>query len=268
VDIEHVVREPAGERKPTPVLFLHGAWHGAWCYALWLDDFAAHGYEAHAISLPAHGNSGRNRPLHLYGIGEYVSALASVIERIVPTPLVVGHSLGGTVLQHYLKKHRLPGAVLLAPVPVFGALPFFWRLFRKHPARFIIGGLTLNSSHWIGTPALVAEYFVSSGAACSPEMISARLDNESVRAGIEACLWLWRTARTVRAAKPPVLVVAAGDDTIFPLREEQYTARAYGADFRLIEGQGHDLMLERDWQQVAAHIRDWFETIGTRLKPA
>jgi hypothetical protein len=30
----------------------------------------------------------------------------------------------------------------------------------------------------------------------------------------------------------------------------------------VIEGQGHDLMLERDWQQVAAHIRNWFGAVG------
>jgi hypothetical protein len=51
---------------------------------------------------------------------------------------------------------------------------------------------------------------------------------------------------------------------VFPLEEEQDTARAFGADFLVIEGQGHDLMLERDWQQVAAHIRNWFEAIETK----
>jgi pimeloyl-ACP methyl ester carboxylesterase len=48
---------------------------------------------------------------------------------------------------------------------------------------------------------------------------------------------------------------------VFPLSEEQATARAFGADFLVIEGQGHDLMLERDWQQVAARIRAWFEAV-------
>ncbi len=44
MNLEHIVRKPTGTARPTPVLFLHGAWHGAWCYDLWLDDFAAHGY--------------------------------------------------------------------------------------------------------------------------------------------------------------------------------------------------------------------------------
>jgi pimeloyl-ACP methyl ester carboxylesterase len=263
VGIERIIREPSGDRKPTPVLFLHGAWHGAWCYDLWLDDFAAHGYEAHAISLPAHGGSGSTRPLHLHGLRDYVSTLAAIVGQVTPTPFVVGHSLGGYVLQRYLRDHRLPGAVLLAPVPVLGALPLFWRMLKKHPVRFIWGGLSLNPRRWVGTPALVTEYFVSDGAVCPPEAISARLDNESVRAGIESCFALWRTARTVKAARQPVLVVAAGNDSMFPLSEEQATARAFGADYLVIEGQGHDLMLERDWQQVAAHIRNWFEAIGS-----
>src|SRR4051794_8679725 len=75
MSLEHIVRTPTGgERKPTPVLLLHGAWHGAWCYDLWLDDFAAHGYEAHAMSLPAHGKSSKDRPMPLYSLNAYVKA--------------------------------------------------------------------------------------------------------------------------------------------------------------------------------------------------
>lgn len=41
----------------TPLLFIHGAWHGAWCWEKFLSYFAEHGYESHALSLRGHGNS-------------------------------------------------------------------------------------------------------------------------------------------------------------------------------------------------------------------
>ncbi len=43
MDLEHTIRTPVGEGKTIPLLLLHGGWHGAWCYDLWLDDFAAMG---------------------------------------------------------------------------------------------------------------------------------------------------------------------------------------------------------------------------------
>src|SRR6185295_17162783 len=109
-------RAPLVDRKPVPVLLLHGAWHGAWCYDLWLEDFAAYGYEAHAMSLPAHGGSPAGRNINLYSTRDYVKALGSVIDAITPTPIVIAHSMGGAVLQHYLRDHSLPGVVMLTPI--------------------------------------------------------------------------------------------------------------------------------------------------------
>src|SRR5579864_5422161 len=112
MQLEHYVKMPLGLRQPIPVLLLHGAWHAAWCYDLWLDDFAAHGYETHTMSLPAHGKSGRTKALNRYSIQDYVNALHEVVLQINPTPFVIGHSLGGFILQQYLKTHTLPAGVL------------------------------------------------------------------------------------------------------------------------------------------------------------
>ena len=49
----HVVRrEPRGTPHPTPVLFVHGAWHGAWCWEEhFLDFFADRGHRVAACLL-------------------------------------------------------------------------------------------------------------------------------------------------------------------------------------------------------------------------
>ena len=57
--LEIIARAPAAEPRPTPLLFVHGAWHGAWC---WDEHFlgycARRGYAAVALSLRGHGGSG------------------------------------------------------------------------------------------------------------------------------------------------------------------------------------------------------------------
>src|SRR5437016_2970939 len=99
MQLEHNIKQPSGDRKPIPLVLLHGAWHGAWCYDLWADWFASQGYETHTFSLPAHGGSKTSRSINLYGLRDYVNALDQIVSAIMPTPYVVAHSLGGFVLQ-------------------------------------------------------------------------------------------------------------------------------------------------------------------------
>src|ERR1700756_2747040 len=43
------------DAHPVPLLFVHGGWHGAWCWDdHFLDFFAAAGYRAVALSLRGH----------------------------------------------------------------------------------------------------------------------------------------------------------------------------------------------------------------------
>jgi pimeloyl-ACP methyl ester carboxylesterase len=38
-----------------PLVFIHGAWHGAWCWDPWIEIFKNQGYSATAIELRGHG---------------------------------------------------------------------------------------------------------------------------------------------------------------------------------------------------------------------
>jgi pimeloyl-ACP methyl ester carboxylesterase len=56
--LEVISRYPAESGHPTPLLFILGMLHGAWCWdAHFLDYFARQGYAAHAVNLRGHGNS-------------------------------------------------------------------------------------------------------------------------------------------------------------------------------------------------------------------
>src|SRR6476661_688640 len=56
--LELITRTPAGTAYPTPILFVHGAWHGAWCWEEhFLDFFAERGHRVAALDLRGHGAS-------------------------------------------------------------------------------------------------------------------------------------------------------------------------------------------------------------------
>jgi pimeloyl-ACP methyl ester carboxylesterase len=56
--LEVIDKGSGSEAHPAPLLFVHGGWHGAWCWdEHFLRFFADKGYQALAVSLRGHGNS-------------------------------------------------------------------------------------------------------------------------------------------------------------------------------------------------------------------
>lgn len=76
--LEMISKVPPINPQPTPLLFVHGAWHGAWCWDVhFLDYFAQHGFAAHAVSLRGHGNSEGRSKLRGTRIADYVQDVAA-----------------------------------------------------------------------------------------------------------------------------------------------------------------------------------------------
>lgn len=76
------------------VILVHGAWHGAWCWATLQSELDSRGIPSLAIDLPGHGAS--VEPFgDLYGDAAHVSA---VIRKLSGPVVLVGHSYGGAVI--------------------------------------------------------------------------------------------------------------------------------------------------------------------------
>jgi pimeloyl-ACP methyl ester carboxylesterase len=256
--LEHLTLRPTDRRYATPLLLIHGAWHGAWCWRDAMTDFAARGFEVHAISWRGHGASDRPRSINLVGVRDYVRDLAQAIAAISPRPVVVGHSLGGYLTQLYMTEHELAGAVLLCAAPSKGVLPFLLRYARRHPLVYLRIFATLNLLHMVGTPDLAREAFFRDDIA--PDMLEryrAQLVPESLRAAIDASLRVFPKPQRNRS---PVLVIAAERDTIFTLDEQRALARAYDAELLIVPQAAHDLMLDPAWPQAADAIEDFVKS--------
>jgi len=76
------------------VLLVHGAWHGAWCWAPLQRALDQLGIPSHAIDLPGHGIS----PLPLGDLHGDAAAVVGALEALPPDTLLLGHSYGGAVI--------------------------------------------------------------------------------------------------------------------------------------------------------------------------
>ncbi|RLC62921.1 MAG: alpha/beta hydrolase [Chloroflexi bacterium] len=261
MDLELIKKEPVSAARPTPLLFVHGMWHAAWCWAEhFLPYFAQHGYLCYALSLRGHGASEGRERLRCTSLADYVADVAHIVSQMERPPVLVGHSMGGMIVQKYLESRRVPAAVLLASVPPRGVLLATLRVLFRHPLAFLKANLTFSLFPIISTPGLTREAFFS--ADIPEEKLTAyfsRMQDESYRAYLDVlALNLPRPKRVTT----PMLVLGAADDALISPDEVEATARAYGTRAEVFPDMAHDMMLESGWQAVADRMLNWLEDQG------
>jgi pimeloyl-ACP methyl ester carboxylesterase len=240
-----------------PILFVHGAWHGGWCWEDWGSEAARRGFTPVAIDLPGHDRPGSTDRLW-NGLGSYVRAVNEEIERLGPDTVVVGHSMGGLVAQRALETSHAALAILVASVPLNGVVGATVRTARRIPAGFARANLGLSMYPIVESQALTkAAFFSPSTPAATVRTTHERLQNESYRAYVEMFV---KRPRPNRVATP-VRVIAAEHDAIFSLAEQRRLAEAYGTEAVVIDGCGHDVMLEPRGRAALDRIFDWIVAV-------
>jgi pimeloyl-ACP methyl ester carboxylesterase len=258
--LEIISKTPSRALSKTPLLFVHGAWHGAWCWKVhFMDFFAKQGYSVHALSLRGHGESEGFDRLRWSRIADYVSDVAQVAQELPSPPIVIGHCMGGHVVQKYLERFSAPGAILLASPPPAGALATTLRIARRHPLVAAKICLTLRLFPLVSSPALAREYLFSAGLTDSQaQRYGERLQDESYLSLLDM---LALDLPRPDLVKTPMLVLGGAKDAIFSPQEVESTAHAYQSEAQIFPDMAHDLMLEPKWQTVAQRMADWLREL-------
>lgn len=258
--LELISRLPKNSAHPTPLLFVHGAFAGAWCWdEHFLSFFADHGYVAHALSLRGHGKSWGGDNIDWWSIADYVEDLRSIVAELETAPVLIGHSMGGFVVQKYLEEASVPAAVLMASVPPQGLLGASMQLAMSRPD--LMGDLNrLLGGSQVSAYVLEQALFAQGVAPATLQRYYGYMQRESQRA-----IWdmtMFNLPQVHRLHLPPLLVLGAQFDTLVPEAQVQVTGKTYGLAAEIFPGMGHGLMLEKDWGKVARRILDWLATQG------
>lgn len=261
MQLEVITQEPAADAHPTPVLFVHGMFDAAWCWSEhFLPYFAQHGYKSHALSLRGHGASEGREKLRWTSIASFVSDVAQVAGQLESPPVLVGHSMGGMVVQKYLESHQAPAAVLLASAPPTGTGPASMRFARRYPLIFLKANLTFSLIHRISTPELYKEAFFSANIPESElTTYHARVQDDSYRAIVDMNFLNLPRPEKINT---PMLVLGTTADAQVTSDEVEVTAKAYNTRAEFFPDMGHAMMLDIGWQAVADRILDWLNQQG------
>ncbi|MHA8081491.1 alpha/beta hydrolase [Aquirufa regiilacus] len=227
------------------LVFVHGMCHGAWCWERYfIPYFEELGYTCLAINLPGHAEAGSSKSIS-YSLNRYVKALEELVDSLDEAPILIGHSMGGMVVQRYLKTGRCKKAVLLASVPPQGVLFPSLRVLSRYPRTIpylfqanLLGAFKQYPQLFFNEKALAEQYLPD---LCAESFVA----------------YLGLFLPVSHQIKCPVLVIGGSEDGLISVEEFQQTAKHYRADLEIIAGGSHGLMLDETRGEVMEWMKGW-----------
>ncbi len=243
----------AAEQKGT-ILFVHGMCHGAWCWNQgFMQEFSNAGYNCHAVDLPLHDKPGKNKAVNSQSIDDYVRFVKKTIDDLDDDIILIGHSMGGFITQKFLEMHACKAAILLASVPYSGILPGSLRYLLKHPDALS----NLIAQDIYGPFVKYSEDLYSNATDRNEiEYYKTLMRSESFKALLNM---MFKPVKKSNPSNVPLLVTGADADQVITIDEVQKTAVFHNTVPVVFKGFGHNLMLDKGYEEVSDRIISWLE---------
>ena len=260
----NIIRGDSGAVDPTrpPVVLVHGAWHGAWCWqGNFLDYFAANGFETCAIDLRGHGKSPAQKAMRWNRISDYVDDVLSLVEAYKQPPIVIGHSMGGFICQHLMARtNHLSGIGLLASAPHFGVWGATLRTIKSSPLSFLKANMTMSLYPLVSDPNEAVALFLDEDVdPLKGQAFAGKLGDESYLSFLDM-LFLNLPKRSQMPV--PVCVIGGENDKLFAPSSQQAIAEHYDAECHIIDGTSHNVMMSKHWEKAAEIYASWATDLG------
>jgi pimeloyl-ACP methyl ester carboxylesterase len=232
--------------KPT-LLFVHGAFHGAWCYAGYLEYFAGLGIGCAALDLPGHGWLPQTQAFHRYTLRDFGLCVAKAVDLVAGPVVLAGHSMGALPTLFAAALRDVAGVILMAPSPPGNV-----------PGARALPPVPVNTSRQPPEPEEIRRRFTGGMAGHEIAQIAARLCPESAEAMNDR--YLLRLDIPAHAIAAPGLCLEAGNDdpARHPPGQDKAIADLYGFDYHVFPELPHCMMYAKGWQASAEAIRDWY----------
>lgn len=253
--------------KTKTIVFIHGMFMTPLCWEDWIECFQAKGYRCVAPPWP-----GRDRPIETQRknhpdpelaklkLSDIVEHLAGVIKSLEEKPVLIGHSMGGLVVQLLLQRDLAVAGVAIDPAPPMGVFTTAWSFLRANfPAinPFLLSQPVMMSFEqfqyaFVNTLPL-AEQRAAYDRYVVPE--SHRVPTQSLTAAGQV---------DFAKAHAPLLITAGEKDHIIPAslnrtNYNKYKASPSVTDFKEFPGRDHFVIGSKGWEEVADYIETWLK---------
>lgn len=258
MNLELRFKKAAGAAKPEKLLFVHGICVGAW---IWEQNFFPYfseaGFDCYALSLRGHAGSDGHENLNCWKLADYTDDLHTIVEKIEGPLIVIGHSLGGAVVQDFIRTGGQAQAVaLLASVPPWGLAPSAWHMALTAPDLYQeLIKLNTIGPHAVDENIMRRSLFSNAVTTNEYRQFMEKTQGESSVVGIE--LQGLRPFAPLPWRTPPMFVLGGQNDQLIPVDEVWRTAAYYGTRATIIPNLSHSVMVDAHWRSGADVLHKW-----------
>jgi pimeloyl-ACP methyl ester carboxylesterase len=251
------------------VVFIHGMFMTPTCWDAWQARFQSQGWKTQAPAWPEHDlpierqrQAGKGGALSALTLEQVVDRYAQLIQAMPEPPILVGHSMGGLVVQLLLQRGLGAAGIAIDSAPPKGVISLKWSFLKSNwpvispSAKIDLPiAMSLEDFHYAFAHTLpLDEVRAVYDTQVVPE--SRRVGKGPTTAGAKV---------DFSHARAPLLFIAGGDDHIIPAslnrsNYKRYDARAGVTDFREFPGRTHYTLGQKGWEEVADYALSWIAT--------
>jgi pimeloyl-ACP methyl ester carboxylesterase len=246
------------------VIFIHGMYLNGQSWQPWVDRFTSAGFSCSAPSWPYHDGDPhtlrtvvdpRLGDLTFGAVSDY---LKTVIDALPEPPVLVGHSIGGLLVQRLVNDGYARAGVAISSAPPPGVMSFSPHFLRANFPH--VNPLAGNRPVFM-TPERFHYAFCNTLRRSASDDAFGRLVVPESRNVPRSTLG--RSARIdFSATHMPMLFLAGDQDHLTPVamvrrNAHKYTAGSGRVDYREFEGRSHYICGEEGWEEVADAALAW-----------
>jgi len=250
--------------KTKTIVLIHGMFMSPLCWENWIPYYESKGYKVITPAWPGRDKSNEelrkahpDAQLAKLKLGDIVEHIESLIKGLDEKPAIIGHSMGGLVVQLLLQRDVAVAGVAINPAPPAGVFTTRWS--------FLKSNLPAINPFLLSKPAMMTfEHFQYAMANTLPhDEQRAAYDRYMVPESRGVPTSSLGAAGKVDFHRPrrPLLITAGEKDNIVPASLNRSNYQKYQGtfvtDFKEFAGRDHLLISSRGWEEIADYALDW-----------
>jgi alpha-beta hydrolase superfamily lysophospholipase len=257
--------------KPRSVVFAHGMFVTPLCWEHWMRRYQAMGHQVHAPAWPGRDESvpalraeHPDPKLGQLSLPDVTQRYAAFIGTLDSKPVLIGHSMGGLVVQLLLQQGLAVAGIAIDSAPPLGVFALSWPFLKSNWP-------TINPLISKHTPYLMPfeQFQYTFVHTLPPDEQRAAYD----RYVVPESRWVARGPVSLAARidfsapRAPLLLIAGVEDHIIPAVLNarncmRYPRSAGVTDYKEFPGRTHFIIGQPGWEQVADYALTWLDDRG------
>ena len=249
------------------IVFIHGMFVTPACWEPWIAYYQAKGYHCLAPAWP-----GRDLPVDVLKknhpdpqlggltLAELVEYHAGILAGLPEKPILIGHSMGGLLVQLLLQRDLAHAGVAIDSAPPLGVITTQWSFLKSN---WPLLNPLISKTRPYYMPFEHFQYTFTHTLPLAEQQ--AAYDNLVVPESRQVAQGTLSSVAKIDFTRPhaPLLLIAGTEDHIIPASLNRANYRKYHAslpavtDFKEFPGRTHFIIGQPNWVEVADYISAW-----------